>query len=93
MGISDDFLVGAAGAAGDEPAVLRRDARLAKEYEELVGYGTSRAGRPSWRPSRSSKLTGVPHGVPRHGLEQLKPDNVFQDHGGGDEQGGKPPAA
>ncbi|KAG2562442.1 uncharacterized protein LOC120644583 [Panicum virgatum] len=53
---SDDFLVGGAGAGGDgarrdrerEPAaaVLRGDARLAKEYEELVGYGKSRRWAP-----------------------------------------------
>ncbi|RLM69855.1 uncharacterized protein C2845_PM17G10600 [Panicum miliaceum] len=50
---SDDFLVGggAADGAGGEarqerPAVLRGDARLAKEYEELVGYGKSRRWAP-----------------------------------------------
>ncbi|KAG2558041.1 uncharacterized protein LOC120684377 [Panicum virgatum] len=48
---SDDFLVGGAdgdGAARREPAapVLRGDARLAKEYEELVGYGKSRRWAP-----------------------------------------------
>jgi hypothetical protein len=52
---SDDFLVGGGGGGPDgapedearlEPAVLRGDARLAKEYEELVGYGKSRRWAP-----------------------------------------------
>ncbi|XP_062181790.1 uncharacterized protein LOC133886079 [Phragmites australis] len=47
---SDDFLVGAdAAAAASEPkkpAVLRGDARLEKDYEELVGYGKSRRWAP-----------------------------------------------
>ncbi|CAO2147102.1 unnamed protein product [Urochloa humidicola] len=53
---SDDFLVGcgegeekekaAAAAAAEKPAVLRGDARLAKDYEELVGYSKSRRWAP-----------------------------------------------
>ncbi|CAO2149127.1 unnamed protein product [Urochloa humidicola] len=50
---SDDFLVGGGGeekekaaAAEEKPAVLRGDARLAKDYEELVGYGKSRRWAP-----------------------------------------------
>ncbi|CAN6363077.1 unnamed protein product [Urochloa humidicola] len=48
---SDDFLVGAAAEEEKEkekekPAVLRGDARLAKDYEELVGYGKSRRWAP-----------------------------------------------
>ncbi|RCV38428.1 hypothetical protein SETIT_8G141500v2 [Setaria italica] len=52
---SDDFLVGGGGCGGasDEtpaaeakPGVLRGDARLAKDYEELVGYGKSRRWAP-----------------------------------------------
>ncbi|OEL18402.1 hypothetical protein BAE44_0020578 [Dichanthelium oligosanthes] len=54
---SDDFLLvgggcGEADAAApaapkdEKPAVLRGDARLAKDYEELVGYGKSRRWAP-----------------------------------------------
>ncbi|CAL4992879.1 unnamed protein product [Urochloa decumbens] len=52
---SDDFLVGGGGGAEEKPAaeekpvaaaVLRGDARLAKDYEELVGYGKSRRWAP-----------------------------------------------
>jgi hypothetical protein len=47
---SDDFLVGGGGGADEAkpkpPGVLRGDARLAKDYEELVGYSKSRRWAP-----------------------------------------------
>ncbi|GJN04699.1 hypothetical protein PR202_ga22267 [Eleusine coracana subsp. coracana] len=56
---SDDFLVGGADGEKEEekkkekapqPAVLRGDERLEKEYEELVGYGKSRRWAPKLEP-------------------------------------------
>ncbi|KAK3119042.1 hypothetical protein QOZ80_9BG0712760 [Eleusine coracana subsp. coracana] len=53
---SDDFLVGEEEKEEEkkekapQPAVLRGDERLEKEYEELVGYGKSRRWAPKLEP-------------------------------------------
>ncbi|RLM58972.1 uncharacterized protein C2845_PM18G08410 [Panicum miliaceum] len=70
---SDDFLVGGGGGAPEdearrEPAVLRGDARLAKEYEELVGYGKSRR----WAPKLETIEEVVAAAAPTSGPERRR---------------------